>query len=395
MTKLCILISTYHPFHSANSRCIANIVENIGGGYEITVIASDLSGVEPYVVNGVAVVPNPGKNKLGMVARVSAFRRRACNPNSMDIEKKNYFVRALKSLKSVQDIVIPVCFPIESLAAAFEYKKLFGVKVIPYLLDVVSTSATAHTLDFLKNLKLNRNVEFERSIPSKADAVIVNESWSQHFKKLNRDCKNVFLLGHPLVADVRRGVESSAIKKGVLFYGGALGKKVRSPDYFLSVMDELLHRNRHLIVQICHRGDCGKSVSALQERHPGFSNLGSIKSDLATALMLQAEFLVLIGNNNTSQFQSKAFEYVSVGAPIIFFCKERSDPVLDVLAAYPNALVVFEGEHVSTVVEKLEDFIVHSSSNDRLPYEKVSEIYHENTVKYISAEFSSLLATWG
>jgi len=111
--------------------------------------------------------------------------------------------------------------------------------------------------------------------------------------------------------------------------------------------------------------------------------------------MLQAEFLVLIGNNNTSQFQSKAFEYVSVGAPIIFFCKERSDPVLDVLAAYPNALVVFEGEHVSTVVEKLEDFIVHSSSNDRLPYEKVSEIYHENTVKYISAEFSSLLATWG
>lgn len=390
MFNLCVLVSTYHPFHSANSKCIGNIVEALADSYSVTVIASGLMGMHDSYVNNVKVIANPHARAPTFFSRGLSFIRRLSHKNSADVRVSSFFLDSLLKLKDVPDIIIPVCFPIESLHAALSYKSMRDVAVIPYLLDVISSSDTAHTFQIMKNIKLRSNLNFERSLVMRSNCVVVNEPWYEHLKKINALNDNVYLLGHPLVKDFRNKNSVTNFRGVKFYYGGVLSKKIRDPSFFIEVFRVLLQKRPDFHLDICHRGDCADLVSSLSGEFSSATDYGFVGSDEAITLMLQANFLVLIGNNHSGQIQSKVYEYISCGAPIVFFCKQKDDPVIDILSSYPNALTIVDGEGIDSVVSKIEAF-ASGQKISLISYEEISSIYKENCVEHIADRFAVIV----
>src|SRR5690606_6914938 len=103
------------------------------------------------------------------------------NKDSIRSWEVEAYIDALNKLKIPPDVIIPVCFPFESVKAALLFKENNNtVDVLPYLLDKFSVSTTLHRTSFNRRVKMERHLSIERELLEKSLHILTTEDWRKH-----------------------------------------------------------------------------------------------------------------------------------------------------------------------------------------------------------------------
>ncbi|EMB7843714.1 TPA: hypothetical protein I7730_23230 [Vibrio vulnificus] len=398
--KIVFLTSTYYPNHNANSKCISKLAEGlVEAGHNVSIIGLSHSDGDIYYVNGCEVqrviplrtiVDRLFKGKLSdkylspllKLARVFYIIRSLLSKNSFDYSKIYAFKKALLGVKDA-DIIVPVCFPFEGVVASIDFAKNNKVIVCPYLLDLFSVSETAHRIQFLKKIKMRSNILLEKNTLKQSKKIFVYNSWLEHVKKEHKEYSNkVVFLEHPLVDISLHSSENI----GNIVFCGALSKKIRNPEVALNTISGFLFSSiARIRVDFYTTGDCDSIISKYDE----INGYGSINTDNAIRVVKNAKYLLIIGNSDIRQLQSKVYECISTGKPIIFFYKSKLDPIYEILKMYGNCLFLDESEDQNMLIKKMSQFI--SSEYKVVDKDKISSLFRDCTGAYVAQKFIEVI----
>lgn len=111
----------------------------------------------------------------------------------------------------------------------------------------------------------------------------------------------------------------------------------------------------------------------------------------ADSLLLEADFLVNIGNNCDDQIPSKLIDYFSTGKPII--CFQKSDLSLEVeyLRKYPLALIIMENEISPQEAAKRIEAFCKRHKGEKIEFKSIEAIFKEFTPQYVAEQIYNVL----
>ena len=407
--NILFLSSNYYPEHNANSQCLANIAEELALSHDVSVISLSKKCHKEFVHNNVNVISvtteyaskieniNSDKDSNNFFLKIkllyiklnywlkNIFSRITC-----DKDKKNSFKSGIYNyIKPTPDIIIPVCFPIESVIAAVEFKQEnSNVIILPYLLDKYSTSQTAHRFSLNKKIKFGAHLSIEKLIINESNNVFVYDSWLNHIKEYFPESMSKILhVEHPLIKKTDRNIKG--YKKNNILYAGALSRKIRSPIIAFNIIVALLEQIDSLSFDLYSLGDCQDIAHKYSKDNCNFNSHGHVSSDSIQVELESAKYLLLIGNSDIMQLQSKVFEYMSTGKPIIFVGKDKQDPITSILKKYKNCCIVFEEEPMIESICKLREFILDSNYKI-VDFEQVYNDFYKCTPEFIANEFEKI-----
>lgn len=295
------------------------------------------------------------------------------------------YVKALDSIKTgANTVIIPCCFPMEALLAAAKYKEKHNNAILmPWLIDLFAQSSTLHRTSWNKRLKYKRHVAMEKYVLEKSDKVLYFDPWETHLNQITEWPEKNIKIGLPLIVprEVATHVSSNSNSMIRFVYMGSLLKKERNPEIALQTLSKLSEIMDGMHVDIYHMGDCNDIVDKYARQRTGIiRNHGSVANSVAEKAMLESDVLILIGNNHPVQIPSKLYEYVSTGKAIMFFQKDASDPVLNVLRLYGKVFVIDESKSESIDYDSLCSFIERRNEKAN----EISNFYEENTPSFIA-----------
>lgn len=403
--NILFLSSNYYPQHNANSKCLANIAEELAASHNVTVISLSEKGNQSFVHNGVTVIKSPtnyvtsinnAKLKyngfsfvcVSFILKFFYIVKNLFSHVTCDLDKKNTFLKAIENkLDSSPDVIIPVCFPIEAVIAGLEYKKSNSdVILLPYLLDKYSDSKTAHRLIINKWVKFKKHLSIEKDIIDNSDSLFVYDSWFKHIEKyFPRNKTKLVYVEHPLIKE--SGVRKEFSCNNIL-YAGALSRKIRSPIVTFEIISRLLDEIDDLHFDLYSTGDCQKISKKYALNNSRFFDHGHLDSDAIQNKMANSKYLLLIGNSDISQLQSKVFEYMSLGKPIILIGKNRLDPIYKILKKYNNCCCVLEEDKLDDSIGLIKKFILKDEYKI-IRFEQVYSEFYSCTPHHIATEFES------
>ncbi len=139
-----------------------------------------------------------------------------------------------------------------------------------------------------------------------------------------------------------------------LLFCGWLYSKIRSPEYFLRILEQLDDSYR-----VCFMG---KECNKLRDRY-SFDTKAEILTlpqqpyvD-ALAAMQEADILINIGNSVPVHMPSKTLEYINTGKPMVNFYKFEECPTLYYTKRYPLCLNLCEkDEDVRAAADRFDQF---------------------------------------
>ena len=296
---------------------------------------------------------------------------------------KSYYNQIVKISNEVKiDVLIPFCFPFETCLAAGKYKAVFPeVRLYPFLMDRYALSTSLHRYNWNKELKLSNHIRLENQIMKQSDKIFYLNSWEKSMTCYHRQFLNKAIkTEHPLLVKIHTD-EIVKYKKEVIniVYTGALLRKVRNPDCCFRIFDILMNNRNDVYLHIYGPGDCADLVNSLKNKHKdSIFYYGSVSSEIAHAAIINADYLLSIGNSDIEQVASKNFEYISTGNPIIHFSKSQKDPVNALLGRYSNSLIIYENEisdNIYQIVNNLSDFLRNDS--EKISFSKVQSLFSE------------------
>lgn len=153
------------------------------------------------------------------------------------------------------------------------------------------------------------------------------------------------LVGFPLLEPLRIVPAQDDIsmdpQKINLLFCGWLHEDIRSPQYFLKLMEGL---DEQFCVYFV-----GRECDRLRERYPiqtraQVITLGQVSYQAAINAMCAADVLVNIGNSVGVHLPSKTLEYCNTQKPIVNLHKLTDCPTLEFMKHYPLTLNLFEGD---------------------------------------------------
>ncbi len=303
----------------------------------------------------------------------------------------NEYLKVLSNFKNV-DVIIPTCYPFESVLAAQKYKTNYNnsTKIIPFLFDKYSESPTLHRNRINKILKYKRHLLLEEEMIQNSEKIFYVDSWVDHMKKyfLNYDNKLVHV-EHPLIVECCPSVSFKKINIDNSFidivYTGVLDKKVRPPFKTLKVISKIIEKDSRFRFHFYVLGNCGSYLKEYQVKYPGnIFNHGQVKSDIALAEVMKSNILLSIGNTDVSLIPSKIFEYMSCGKPIIHFYNSEEDSIVSMLKVYGLGYSINQNESVSeNMLDSIIRFCDINRSVDK-PFSNVKESFFKATPQFIS-----------
>ena len=117
------------------------------------------------------------------------------------------FFSSIGSFKGHQ-VIIPTCFPIEAVAAAYSVSHSRDIRLMPYFLDPFADNVSLHRTEGNQNRKYNNHLNFERSVLGQSERVLLLEHLSQHFKETFPNFIDKFIeVEHPMLVDIRQRME--------------------------------------------------------------------------------------------------------------------------------------------------------------------------------------------
>lgn len=398
--NIVVLLDKYYPIKSANSLCISNITRMWSEQYNdrISVICF---GEKDYAVNladeEVCVVScTPRKKWIECTTIPEKIRYIDSRVKTLftfpriDRQIVNQYVKALVQISETHpvDCVISLCNPAESVEAGFIYKEVNPkTKWIIYDIDTVSNRSLGKIDSFFSIALMARAYHWECRMFGSADHVIHLQQHAEHFRssKYRAFMQKTTYLDLPLLdITVNEGQAGSKSERDemTLLYAGRFYRNLREPWNMLEIVFNKNNTAKtRTLIYTEHA-----YVSKLRERYSEMKNLNLsdyVSEAEINQKMMEADYLLSVGNAATVMFPSKIITYVSTGKPIIHFFSNDQDPVIPYLEHYPEALLLDTRKPLAENVAAFNAFI--EKAHPRVSSAILREQYRSN-IPEVSAE---------
>lgn len=411
--RIVFIVGSYHPYFSAIGKCIFNLVKELESEHEIIVISnmdtSKFSSEEEYQMHKIIRVrTNSMRKRDKLVSKKyqvnfifkTLYKARLLNLRiigaikilfskySLQKDLINEYIKALAKIENI-DLIVPTCYPFESVIASQKFKNLYNnkVNIKPILFDKFSDSPTLHRGKINKKIKFRNNLDLEERMIIDSEKVYIVDSWIQHIANYFEKYKDKILyIEHPLIVDSYNKEDRDVNDKYIdIVYTGVLDKKVRPPQMTLNILSEVIKKENDIKIHFYILGNCGEIVDKYSRKHRNnIINQGQVASDKALKIICQSDILLSIGNTDVSLIPSKIFEYMSSGKPIIHFYNSEEDRIIDMLSKYELALCLKQidkpdEEYINTIIR----FIRYAKGKEKI-FDDVLKEFIEATPKFIA-----------
>lgn len=419
MKNIVFIVDGYYPNFSAVGVCTSNVVEELSKDYNIIIITKKsnnaqqnisfknsyiryINTTDNYLRNRISEKLKTAKGLKRKILEIGNIAVRGYGYTCALLKKSNVkrqevraFLDELEKINEEIDVIIPACLPFESVLAALEFKNKcsYRVKVVPFLFDKFSKNSTLHRTDNNRKRKFKTHLSLEKWTIEECDKVIFVESWKEHLQEYFSAFADKFCqVEHPLL----KRITSTEIvpydcEKINIVYTGALYKKIRNPLYALKLFSRLIEVNKKIILNFYINGDYNSIVDSYCEKYPeNIINHGSVPTNFAKAVIINADILLSIGNSDVTQLPSKIFEYISTGNPIVHFYSDKEDPVISLLNNYTNSCCVGNDDSLIQKEElKLQEMINNLGNN--IQFNEVEKIFYKATPRFTANKIIELL----
>tara|TARA_Y100000385_G_scaffold214401_1_gene222930 strand:+ start:7088 stop:8362 length:1275 start_codon:yes stop_codon:yes gene_type:complete len=373
MAHIVFIIGSYHPNFQAVGICVRNVVNELKKENKITIICQKTKfnedNIEEFEKTQIVriqtklnsfkyyFIAKSNKNsgitkKLYKLIADSIRVYRYLNALLSKVILQSDVVEAyLSSLNKVHkeekiDMIIPCASPFESCVAGARFKLIYKeVKFIPYMFDNYAFNiAIYRNSKLFYNQKLYNHIKLERFVIQESDEILCMKHYTESYSKIHKNKIKLSIVEHPLLVEIEKGNNFNFDKEKInIVYTGALFKKIRNPEYALSVFSEIMERNSKIVIHIFGSGNCSSIIDSFIQKHPNQTiNHGYVSNIIAESARNTCDYLLSIGNISNNQLPSKTFEYMASLKPIIHFSKITDDKTVDILCKYPNRLILFE-----------------------------------------------------
>ena len=401
MRHVVFITGNYFPNYSANGICIKHIIDVLKQENKISVIAFRQNIDQPFIDDNDSVNVYNIYNLINELKIKSEAYSLFCGFKHLNIIIKNAvrlflylkaimtlpvlrkdvvrsYLSVLERVSSIEkiDLIIPVCFPFESIVAAVKFKeKNHQSSVVPYLFDSYPESITLNRLRLLSRVKRQYHYKVLFQFLNETDYVLAMNSFEGKLK-LTTPYK---LIEHPLLNDFKLPKDSSSVKNKIsMIYAGSFNKNVRNPWIILDYLKRLSVIDKPLVVYFFIKGDYTKELSSVKQ-------IGNLELQVEKVIpfndilykLNSSDFLLNISDESGIQISGKIFTYISLGKPIINFHQVENDNTKKILDKYPLGISI--NKH--TPVEDLEKFIVENK-NKQISHDQVKEIFPDAIPDY-------------
>ncbi|MGR5519473.1 hypothetical protein [Vibrio sp. PNB22_4_2] len=392
-----LVVGSYIPKPSAVGVCAEKVVNQFSDKYRVTVLAlknenelNDKDVHDNYVIHRVSTrytrKINSLKNKSDkyhkakhLFFRLGRLRRLLTSKVTLDndlIEAYQEELLKINARKKI-DVVIPLCFPFESIESALKFKETVNdkVKVLPYIFDNFSNSASLHRFYWNRKLKFKNNLSLERKMFFNSEHVFAMHPLKDHFDKfIGGSIDNrISYLEHPLLDSNMLNDITSNNSLFKLNYSGGLFRKVREPRYMLDLL-RCLGKDINIECDFYTFGTACEDVKIFCDENNFAKYHGQVSREELKNAYSETDVLINLGEIEGKQISSKIFEYMSLGKPIIHVSYVSDCIVSKVLSDYPLVQIVDVNEDITESYRKIVTFVLERGKK-RLSFSEVSNLY--------------------
>lgn len=408
-----MIVDSYLPLPTAVGICAEKIVNELKSDNNISVICIKNSSqqVDKENIDGYKIYRTSTKyrneyhsltrkdgtaNKLLlMIYRITNSIKTSLNKETIDrylVDSINDQLIEVNAIEKI-DTIIPLCFPFESIISAINFKKEMksNALILPYIFDNFSNSASLHRNNFIRMIKMRRNLQLERKSLSEANHIIAMHPLRNHFESNNIiDSNDVTYLEHPLLTKNNNPDESQKNTCTKLNYSGGVFNKVRDPSYPLEILKRVSLKT-NIFIDFFIFGSAYKKVQCFCEENKNISKChDQITNKMIIKEYSKANVLINMGEIEGKQISSKVFEYISLGKPIIHFSYIENCIVSEILEKYPLALTILHKNNYEESSNSIIEFI-EKTKEKNIDFEEIKNIYPEAIPKITADIFKNII----
>lgn len=253
------------------------------------------------------------------------------------------------------DVVIPIYNTIDALiAGCYVKKKKKDIQLIPYFLDSLVGGQCA---SFMKEqVRQKKAVKCEKKIMSFADVAIMMNGAKKKYEELELSLDyldKVFFLDIPMLSSkvVFEKINKKYRQDEIVFlFVGSMPRNIRSPLACINMFQKLTNPSYRLY--FIGTTDYEREITIASGQDNRIRYLGIMSHKEAIEYMLDASFLINLGNKLSYMVPSKIFEYMTMQKPIISVSEIEDDPCIFYLDKYPCSLILHPWKYNAELIEK-------------------------------------------
>ena len=297
-------------------------------------------------------------------------------PNTKKWEINAYY-KKLRKLYDIYhfDVIVAVSDYFVTQLAALKFKKEHpSVKWIVFATDPYSNNYVYYNRKLFKSFWKRLNIRAEQKIYDEANyCLFTPELYSYVINNFKIDITKVatihYLLSQRIADCVKQNINHEDCK---LLFAGNVYRKIRNPEYMLSVLSKVEGIHVNLFVGV---GDCDDIINQYVSEKIR-RELFVPREKYEKMICEEYDILLNMGNVSTLQFPSKTLELLSTGKPILNFCFVK-DRQYEMIEKYPLGLNILNGEE--NAVEKIEKFCQEMKGKTML-FSDVEKLFPENNL---------------
>lgn len=365
MKNILIIASGYSGKATANGVCVKSLVAELErNGANVFVVSYDTEIVKEETNDRIYSIYRPlvMKKKSTRIFKkgINFAKRIIMHTWTPEYDKEVVAKTVCEGVKICEqvdiDTVISFFFPLEAVVSANSLKKRCpNIKHIICELDSVADGIAGgmrkrncHVLFSYKR--------FLSSLYRFADLIMVlnchKDYWIESFIHFQAKMKFYDI---PILTPSREPMRHLVVdkRKHINFiYAGILSASYRSPDKMLKTF---IYIGDRLSWQLdLYSKGCDEVLSKVCDRR--IHNNGYIGQVELDQKIVDADFLVSIGNTVSKSLPSKVIAYMSTGKPIIHFSLQENDICNEYLLKYPLALIISKNEKPEDAAKKIVNF---------------------------------------
>jgi hypothetical protein len=413
MKNIVIITREYYPQMTPVSAVVDKYIQRMKGAYNFHVICTSYGEEappqdEPYVhIYPVSTYMSrlrgkyekrysSNRNNLFYKFVIALFRARSAFwlMKSYSAPTKWEYEESYKQLLTLSmhikiDVVVSVSGSLfHAHLAAKKYKENHPqTKWLTFITDPI-TFLDSNFFLFKSKKMMEKSYETELSIYNSADYnILVGDTYYDVIDKFKQPKSKTFHFNLTL-DDIRKEISGYDYKPTEtsdtrIIYAGKFYRKIRNPDYMLSIMSQIQNIEFDLFVS---SHECLESV--VQSTSDTISVHDSVDTSYYKEMICNKyDILLNVGNKCTNQMPSKMLEYLSTGRPIINFFYNK-DSQYEMIEKYPLGLNI--GRYDSDAVYKVQTFC-NEMRGKQLNYEEVETIFPECKIDNQVDIFKSLI----
>lgn len=392
----------YYPDMSAPSACINKYLQNLKYYYDIDIItktektnytpsstwkihyiSSKLHELRKRINNNI----NEGRHKtISKLAKLGINLLKLLQTQFLFPTAQHWEVNAYhKALEEIHkehpiDVVIPVSNNFVTQLATLKFHKRHpDVKWIAFITDPYAESYIYYKYKILKGIWKKLNLKKEQEIYDKCTYAMFTPEMYKFIPTtftVNPDkiYKIEFALDNKTNTISERVEWKRQSDKCKLIFAGQFYKKIRNPEFMLSIISKSEHIELDLYVGY---GECDDILANYSVGNITRSDFVDYDTYL-DFINNKYDILIIVGNNTTLQAPSKTVELLSTGKPIVNFYHTK-DTQYNMIEKYPLGINI--GQTDPKPVEKLELFC-NEMKGRKISFEEVVRIFPENALPY-------------